>query len=186
MIAVKQPVKLIEEVVSCEPAGTYGYFDPAIEKSGGVTLKSSDIYSFGVVLFELLCGRTSYIDDANDLLAPLAKHHYENETLKDIVNPQVWKQIVSPKSLIKYSEIAYTCLKEEPTHRPDIRYIVDELEEALELQQLREHHNGKVLLMLGHRFPTLAILDITGSTLASEFDLDLPLETIPSACWISN
>ncbi|KAF5784442.1 putative protein kinase RLK-Pelle-L-LEC family [Helianthus annuus] len=71
----------MDQVVLSEPIGTIGYLDPEIEKSKGVTCKS-DIYAFGVVLFEILCGRRAYIrNDANRLLAPLVMQHYENDTV---------------------------------------------------------------------------------------------------------
>ncbi|XP_071719440.1 receptor-like protein kinase HERK 1 [Rutidosis leptorrhynchoides] len=45
------------EVFICEPIGTKGgYIDPETHKTGGVTYKS-DVYSMGLVFFEMLYGR---------------------------------------------------------------------------------------------------------------------------------
>lgn len=49
--------------------GTIGYVDPTYEKTGFVTHKS-DIFSLGVVLFEVLCGRRAFIPDNHDLASP--------------------------------------------------------------------------------------------------------------------
>ncbi|XP_035836293.1 uncharacterized protein LOC110889018 isoform X4 [Helianthus annuus] len=135
-VSIKQSLNRMDQVVLSEPIGTIGYMDPEIGKTKGVTCKS-DIYAFGVVLFEILCGRRAYIrSDANRLLAPLVMQHYENETLPDMIHPDLKNQMsryqISVRSLRIYSETAYSCLKEERAHRPHMLNIVSGLEKALE------------------------------------------------------
>ncbi|KAF5824280.1 putative protein kinase RLK-Pelle-CrRLK1L-1 family [Helianthus annuus] len=135
-VSIKQSLNRMDQVFLSEPIGTIGYIDPEIGKTKGVTCKS-DIYAFGVVLFEILCGRRAYIrNDANRFLAPLVMQHYENETLPDIIHPDLKNQMsgfqISVRSLRTYSEMAYSCLKEERSHRPHMLNIVNELEKVLE------------------------------------------------------
>ncbi|KAJ0736273.1 putative protein kinase RLK-Pelle-CrRLK1L-1 family [Helianthus annuus] len=135
-VSIKQSLNRMDQVVLSEPIGTIGYLDPEIGKTKGVTCKS-DIYAFGVVLFEILCGRRAYIrNDANRLLAALVMQHYENDTLPDIIHPDLKNQMsgyqISVRSLRTYSETAYSCLKEERSHRPHMFSIVNKLEKALE------------------------------------------------------
>ncbi|KAI7736329.1 hypothetical protein M8C21_007326, partial [Ambrosia artemisiifolia] len=133
MFSVKQSVNRMDQDLLCEPVGVRGYEDPTFEKSIGVSHKS-DTYSFGVVLFEILCGRKAFVsNDSHKLLAPLAIHHYEKNTLKDIIHPDLWNQL-SRQSVDIYSKISYSCLKEDPTYRPNTNNIVNKLEKALELQ----------------------------------------------------
>ncbi|KAK9068377.1 hypothetical protein SSX86_012490 [Deinandra increscens subsp. villosa] len=137
-ISIKQPIQRKDQVLLCDPIGKVEYTDPATEKTNGVTHKS-DIYSLGVVLFELLCGRKAFIwNEADRFLPPLAKHHYENKDLQDIIHPDLWNQM-SQKSLLHYSKVAYACLKEERAHRPDTKNLIDELEKSLEFQLRREN-----------------------------------------------
>ncbi|MFS7990570.1 putative protein kinase RLK-Pelle-CrRLK1L-1 family [Helianthus anomalus] len=137
--SIKQSVNYKDQVCPCEHTGTMECVDPAIEKTGGVTHKS-DIYSFGVVLFEILCGRKTLIQNEVDRsLAQLAKYHYEKGTLHDIIHPQLLNQILSPQSLLIYSKVAYSCLNEDRAHRPDMPGIVAELKKALELQLRHEN-----------------------------------------------
>ncbi|KAK1425994.1 hypothetical protein QVD17_14661 [Tagetes erecta] len=127
----------MNHVVLSEPIGTEGYMDPEIEKTKGVTLKS-DIYSFGVVLFELLCGREAFLPhEADSFLAPLAKRHYENNTMDEILQSEVLNHIrmnqVSVRSLGKIATTAYSCIQDERQHRPNMNDIVTKLEKALEV-----------------------------------------------------
>ncbi|KAL8259547.1 hypothetical protein R6Q59_027500 [Mikania micrantha] len=116
-ISIKQSVNRMGRVILCVPIGTIGYMDPEIDKIGGVTHKS-DIYSFGVVLFEILYGRKAYVN-------------VKKMEARDRRRPTI-------KTVVKYSHLAISCLEEEGAHRPDIYYIVAELEKALELQLPRE------------------------------------------------
>ncbi|GKA50619.1 kinase-like domain-containing protein [Tanacetum coccineum] len=110
-----------------------GYTDPTYIETKIVSHKS-DIYSFGIVMFELVCGRKAVINDDQDnkYLAPMAILHYQEEKLEDIVEWNLWKQM-DPQSFKVFTEIAYDCLNEEPSQRPDINEIVTKLEKALEL-----------------------------------------------------
>ncbi|KAJ0736252.1 putative protein kinase RLK-Pelle-LRR-I-1 family [Helianthus annuus] len=141
--SIKQSVNNKDQVCPCENTGTMGCVDPAIEKTGGVTHKS-DIYSFGVVLFETLCLRKALIqNEADRSLTQLAKYHHEKGTLHDTIHPHLLNQILSPQSLLIYSEVAYSCLNDDRAHRPDMHYIVAKLEKALELQLRHENTERK-------------------------------------------
>ncbi|KAL8209160.1 hypothetical protein R6Q57_008572 [Mikania cordata] len=131
IISVKQSFNRMEHVVLCEPVGTFGYMDPAIENRKGVNYKS-DIYSLGVVLLEILSGKTAF--DGNSLtLVPWAKHHLENGNMTDIIHPHLLKN--DQTSLRNYLLLAFGCISEDQSHRLDATQIVSRLEEFMELQQ---------------------------------------------------
>ncbi|KAD7476956.1 hypothetical protein E3N88_00092 [Mikania micrantha] len=140
----------MDQVVLCEAIGTEGYIDPEIETTRGVTQRS-DTYALGVVLFEILCGKNAFLPkEADRYLAGLAKHHYENKTLKDVINPNLWNQMLG-RSLMKYSKSAYSCIMDERAFWANMDDVVADLEKALEFQSrleiLREDkkviiHNG--------------------------------------------
>ncbi|GJR29173.1 kinase-like domain-containing protein [Tanacetum coccineum] len=120
-----------------DACGTIGYVDPTYVKTGSVTCKS-DIYSFGVVLFEVLLGKKAINDNRDTKLAQLAQSHYEKGKLDDLINPDLRKQM-NVESLKIFSETAYDCLKEHRAGRPSIHQVVMKLVKALHLQSSPGH-----------------------------------------------
>nr|XP_043612016.1 probable serine/threonine-protein kinase PBL7 [Erigeron canadensis] len=137
-----------DHVFRCEAIGTKGYMDPEVVKTGGFTHKS-DIYSFGIVLFEIMCGRKAFdpkADDDDMFLAPLAKLHYENDTLKDmIVNPDLRDQMGGFSFFLQLSRAAYYCIQEKRSQRSDVksvRRIVDSAMCSYKIYMYGESESG--------------------------------------------
>ncbi|KAI3738809.1 hypothetical protein L2E82_28975 [Cichorium intybus] len=123
--------------VITNPAGTHGYCDPQYERTGFLT-KESDVYSFGVVLFEVLCGRLECAVNYHDhrrFLHHYAPTCYKNGELDKIIDPRIRKDI-KQRTLLKFSTIAYQCLKETREQRPTIAEVALQLKEAMRIQVL--------------------------------------------------
>ncbi|MFS7990746.1 putative protein kinase RLK-Pelle-LRR-I-1 family [Helianthus anomalus] len=114
--------------------GTRGYVDPLYRQSGFLTIES-DIYSFGVVLFEILCGRSTFAIHKHEghYLPDFIKNNFEEGKHAEVVFEQIREQIV-PQSLTTFQEIAYECLHLEREKRPTIKKVLVELKKALEFQ----------------------------------------------------
>ncbi|GKC93271.1 receptor-like protein kinase HERK 1 [Tanacetum coccineum] len=87
-IGLSESFVMNEQLSSFNNISNLGYVDPLYMETGRVT-KKTDIYSFGVILFEVICGRqaTTKDEETGWFLSRLACHHYENGTLTEIIDP---------------------------------------------------------------------------------------------------
>uniref|UniRef100_UPI001CB9928E receptor-like protein kinase FERONIA n=1 Tax=Erigeron canadensis TaxID=72917 RepID=UPI001CB9928E len=117
-----------DSYVITNASGTHGYCDPTYIQTGVLT-KGSDIFSFGVVMFEVLCGRLAVtkVDNKYQYLAEIAQRYYEGKRLYEIIDPYLMKE-VDFASLKRFSDIAYKCLHKERVLRPSMDLVVQQLE----------------------------------------------------------
>ncbi|KMT13851.1 hypothetical protein BVRB_4g076950 [Beta vulgaris subsp. vulgaris] len=106
--------------------GTYGYSAPEYSSGGELTLKS-DIYSFGVVLLELLTGRkaidTTRPNDEQNLVTWAQPIFREPKRFPDLADPRLNREF-PVTSLNQAVGICAMCLQEEPSVRPLIGDVV--------------------------------------------------------------
>ncbi|XP_071739343.1 PTI1-like tyrosine-protein kinase 1 [Rutidosis leptorrhynchoides] len=123
------------------------YYDPEYERTGKLEIES-DIYSFGVVLFEIFCWRlaydSDYIVENNKGLAPIACQRFTEGTIKEMMDPMlseeqndVFSENKGPNqdSLDTFLGIAYECLGETQAKRPRMETVIKELDKALDFQE---------------------------------------------------
>ncbi|KAK1410883.1 hypothetical protein QVD17_37425 [Tagetes erecta] len=139
--------KKVSDIYSKHIVGTMLYVDPEYLTTGKYN-RGSDIYSFGVVLFEVLSGRVAndsiYTDENEMGLAPIARRRFKNRTLKELIDPEMIKEdsrifilnkAPNQNSFEAFSKIAYRCLAETQAKRPTMEVVISELQNALKLQE---------------------------------------------------
>ncbi|XP_030964887.1 receptor-like protein kinase FERONIA [Quercus lobata] len=122
--------------VSTVVKGTFGYLDPEYYRFQRLTEKS-DVYSYGVLLCEVLCGKPPIIRTDEDEpmgLAAWVLQCYRNGKLDQTVDPSL-KGEIEPECLKKFGEIVENCLLDNGTKRPSMNDVIGGLELALELQE---------------------------------------------------
>ncbi|PWA56431.1 Protein kinase, ATP binding site-containing protein [Artemisia annua] len=119
-------------------AGTQYYIDPLYHESG-ILHKESDVYSLGVVLFEMLSGMLAYYKrviekgEEGQFLINLVRRYFD-DGLDMLVDPSI-KNEMDRRSFHTFKYVAYACISLNSKDRPTIDTIIDRLEEALEFQR---------------------------------------------------
>ena len=125
--------------VSTELKGTWGYLDPDYFYTHQLTTKS-DVYAFGVVLLEVLCGRPPVdgrLEEKQRSLVLWAQHCIKKKRPERIMDPFLIGQM-SPQCLKLFVEVANHCLHKSSKARPTMAEVVGRLELVLAL-----HRKGK-------------------------------------------
>ncbi|XP_071721415.1 receptor-like protein kinase HERK 1 [Rutidosis leptorrhynchoides] len=125
------------------PCGTKDYVDPLYFKSGILSAKS-DVYSLGVVFFEILSGRATYTLPKHETQSLLSfmKYEFESKKRNDVVFRAISEEI-APKSLTTYLDIVYLCLNDDEEIRPTTRIVLAELQKALKFQDEKNEKGEK-------------------------------------------
>ncbi|KAL6967526.1 putative serine/threonine-protein kinase pbl10 [Sarracenia purpurea var. burkii] len=117
--------------VSTRVMGTYGYAAPEYLATGHLTSRS-DVFSFGVVLLEMLSGRK-----AVDKNRPSGQHNLVEWAKPYLANKRKIFRILDSRLEGQYSldvaskaaNLAMRCLSFEPKFRPNMNEVVKELEQ---------------------------------------------------------
>ncbi|XP_022148732.1 LOW QUALITY PROTEIN: G-type lectin S-receptor-like serine/threonine-protein kinase LECRK3 [Momordica charantia] len=115
--------------------GTKGYVAPEWFKSLPITVKV-DVYSFGILLLEMICCRRSFemkAENADEMvLADWAYDCFRKRRVKMLVeNDEEAKEDM--KRVEKFVMIAIWCIQEKPLLRPSMKKVIQMLEGAVEV-----------------------------------------------------
>ncbi|KAI9089165.1 hypothetical protein K1719_029444 [Acacia pycnantha] len=119
--------------VSTAVVGTHGYAAPEYIETGHLKVQS-DIWSFGVVLYEMLTGRRS-LDRSQakeqKLLEWVKLYPADSRRFSMIMDPRL-RNVYSHGAARKVAKLADRCLNKKPEERPPMSQVVESLKQALE------------------------------------------------------
>ncbi|PIN16115.1 Serine/threonine protein kinase [Handroanthus impetiginosus] len=121
--------------VSTAVVGTYGYAAPDYIETGHLTSKS-DVWSFGVVLYEILTGRRSLERDRprseQKLLDWVKRYPADSRKFGMIMDPRLENQY-SVSAARKIAKLADSCLVKSAKDRPKMSKVVQTLKEIVQV-----------------------------------------------------
>lgn len=129
----------LSHVTTCAQ-GTLGYLDPEYYRNYQLTDKS-DVYSYGVVLLELLTSQKAidFSRDQDDVnLATYVRGRAKSDAILEIVDQRLM-QMEKPSSsdvltsLKLFLELALSCLREKKEDRPTMKEVVQELQRIIQI-----------------------------------------------------
>ncbi|KAI4980039.1 hypothetical protein ZWY2020_016792 [Hordeum vulgare] len=128
-----------ETHITTEPAGTMGYLDPEYFRSYHISEKS-DLYSFGVVLLELITGHAPVIPISDSMTIHIGEwvhQSLDHGNIESIVDTKMGGDY-DINSVWKAADLALHCKREVSRERPTMAEVVAQLKECLELENRRD------------------------------------------------
>ncbi|KAL2939532.1 hypothetical protein RDABS01_033691, partial [Bienertia sinuspersici] len=138
----KSLVDLGKGHITTEVKGTMGYLDPEYYMTQKLNEKS-DIYSFGVLMLELITGKNP-IDRGRYIVREVRNAIDRKEdlySLHEFLDPGIGLG-TSLNGFEKYVDLALTCVEESGTDRPVMGEVVKQLEDILQMAGLNPYSDS--------------------------------------------
>ncbi|KAJ6679356.1 hypothetical protein OIU79_019170 [Salix purpurea] len=134
ILGAAQGLAFLHEGLEVQVVGTYGYAAPDYIETGHLTAKS-DVWSFGVVLYEILTGRRSLERNRprgeQKLLEWVEQFPAHSKKFGLIMDPRLENQY-SVSAARRIARLADSCLLKSPKDRPKMSQVAETLEQIIQ------------------------------------------------------
>lgn len=107
------------------------YLAPEARIYGSKFTQKCDVFSFGIVLLEMLTGKQPDFGLENDgkgLESLVRKAFREERPLSEIIDPMLLNEVYAKKQVVTAFHIALNCTELDPELRPKMRTVSDSLD----------------------------------------------------------
>ncbi|XP_064981418.1 cysteine-rich receptor-like protein kinase 44 [Musa acuminata AAA Group] len=140
--------------------GTFGYMAPEYVMRGKFSIKS-DVFSFGVLVLEILTGRKSndsYNPEVTEVLLSYTWEKWQDGSASEIVDPALGGHY-QQSDLLRCVQIGLLCVQENPSDRPTMSTIVVMLNS--ETVSLRAPSQPAFYVGNGERIVTMSVNQVS-------------------------
>ncbi|XP_061363728.1 L-type lectin-domain containing receptor kinase S.4-like [Gastrolobium bilobum] len=143
--------------------GTLGYLAPELTRTGKPTT-SSDVFAFGTLLLEVVCGRRPFEPKALPeelILVDWVRDRWRDGAVLEVVDPKLCGEFDRVQALMVL-KLGLMCSNDSPGERPSIRQALMYLKGELPLSEVvapPQVGGGGDLEDLGHSCPTSLYFD---------------------------
>ncbi|XP_061340335.1 receptor protein kinase TMK1 [Gastrolobium bilobum] len=131
-------------------AGTFGYLAPEYAVTGRVTTKV-DVFSFGVILMELISGRRALDEtqpeDSMHLVTWFRRMYINKDTFREAIDRTIELNEETLASIHTVAELASHCCAREPYQRPDAGHAVNVLSSLVEQWKPSDHSSEDIYVI---------------------------------------
>ncbi|XWS24859.1 hypothetical protein CRYUN_Cryun27aG0021100 [Craigia yunnanensis] len=117
--------------------GTRGYLAPEWLANLPITSKS-DVYSYGMVLLEIVSGRRNFevsADTNRKKFSIWAYEEFERGNVEGIVDKRLVDQDVDMEQVTRAIQVSFWCIQKQPSQRPMMGKVVQMLEGITEIEK---------------------------------------------------
>ncbi|XP_031397203.1 probable LRR receptor-like serine/threonine-protein kinase At1g67720 [Punica granatum] len=125
--------------------GTIGYVDPELTQYVRPYMEKHDVYSFGVILLELISGRkavTELSDNSRQHISHWARYLLEKGKIKRILDLGLQGQNIE-ESATKMASTALLCVDKDTEKRPSMTEVLRQIEGAIVIERRRGRSSSR-------------------------------------------
>ncbi|CAN6969898.1 unnamed protein product [Brassica rapa subsp. trilocularis] len=126
---------------------TNGYWAPEYVNNGDELTLKYDIYSFGVVMLELITGCKPIEDSSLGPQRTLVERTlplFKDDNMRKILDPKLIIENRGMEETVRKAVVlAFKCLREEPNARPTISQVVDALDDLVKFMAIEKRKSSQ-------------------------------------------
>ncbi|XP_028761822.1 uncharacterized protein LOC114720342 [Neltuma alba] len=119
--------------------GTYGYMAPEYAADGLYSMKS-DVFSYGVLVLEIICGKKNrgfYLEDSKHNLTAYAWIQWKEGRSLELIDKNI-EETCNVSEILRCIHVSLLCVQQHPEDRPTIASAVLMLESEAELPEPKQ------------------------------------------------